>query len=51
MSPIPVPKSEDDIGDCIRFLRKERPDMASDQRVAVCLSIYRKAHGKPEKKK
>lgn len=36
--PIPVPKTKDgnaDIGDCIRALRKERPDMKNDQRIAI----------------
>lgn len=41
--PIPVPKSEDDLGQCIRFLRKENPEMKSDQRVAICLNLARKA--------
>ena len=48
--PIPVPKSEDDLGSCIRFLRKEGYS-DNDQRVAICLSTYRKAHGIPEPKK
>lgn len=48
--PIPVPKKEGDLGDCIRFLRKENPEMKSDQRVAVCLSVFRKAHNIEEPK-
>jgi len=46
--PIPVPKKQGkgyDLGNCIRFLRKERLDMKADQRVAVCLDVARKAHG------
>lgn len=46
MSPIPVPKSEKDIGECIRFLRRENPEMKSDQRVAICLDLARKHQGK-----
>ena len=53
--PIPIPKGKDekhlDMGECIRFLRKERPDMEANQRVAVCFSVWRKAHGKSEPKK
>lgn len=45
--PIPVPKSENDIGNCIRFLRRDKPEMKSDQRVAICLDLYRKSQGKP----
>ena len=52
--PIPVPTGEDekhlDMGACIRFLRKENPEMEPAQRVAVCFSTWRKAHGIPEKK-
>lgn len=47
--PIPVPRKDKNgnpnLGECIRFLRRENPDMSSDQRVAICLNIYRKAHG------
>ena len=52
--PIPIPKAKNgnpDLGACIRFLRRENPEMSSDQRVAICLSTYRKAHGIPEPKK
>ena len=49
--PIPVPKSEDDLGMCIRFLRREKPGVPHTERVATCLSVYRRAHGKPEPKK
>jgi hypothetical protein len=38
--PIPVPKSEQDLGECIRFLRKEGYD-DSEERVAICLSKFR----------
>lgn len=48
--PIPTPKSEDELGPCIRALRKEGYDN-SKQRVKICLSKYRKAHGIPEPKK
>ena len=49
--PIPVPKSENDLGACIRALRREGYDK-NDQRVAICLDLYRKEHGgkKPPKK-
>ena len=50
MSPIPIPPDENSLGECIRFLRKEGY-ADNDQRVAICLSKYRKAHGKPEPKK
>jgi len=48
--PVPIPKSEDDLGNCIRYLRRENPEMKSDQRVAICLSTYRKSKGIPEPK-
>jgi len=48
--PIPVPKSKDNLDECIRALRKEGYT-DSDQRVAICMSKWRKAHGKPEPKK
>jgi hypothetical protein len=48
--PIPIPKTTTggnaDLGECIRFLRRENPEMSSDQRVAVCLNIWRKSKGK-----
>jgi len=47
--PIPVPKSPDDLGECIRFLRREGYT-DSDQRVAICLDLYRKAHGTAQPK-
>ena len=50
MSPIPTPTTKDghaDIGACIRMLRRENPEMKSDQRVAICLSKWRKSKGKP----
>lgn len=51
--PIPVPTGEDekhlDMGDCIRALRREGYT-DSEQRVAICMSTWRKAHGKKEKK-
>jgi len=44
--PIPVPKEDangnPDLGECIRFLRKEGYT-DSKQRVAICLNVYRKA--------
>lgn len=43
--PIPVPKSTEDIGTCIRFLRRDKPDMSSKQRVAICLDLARKHKG------
>ncbi len=49
MSPIPTPTSENDLGACIRALRKEGYTN-SDQRVAICLSVYRRAHGKKQPK-
>jgi len=47
--PIPVPESTDDIGVCVRFLRREKPHMSSDQRVAICLDLARQK-GKDKKK-
>ena len=32
-----------DMGMCIRKLRREKPDMKGDQRVAICLDMMRKA--------
>ena len=52
--PIPTPTGPDeknvDMGSCIRALRKEG-ETDSDKRVAICFSLWRKAHGKPEPKK
>ena len=48
--PIPIPKSQDDLGPCIRFLRREG-ESDNDVRLAICLSTYRKAHDIPEPKK
>ena len=54
MSPIPVTKGTDeknlDMGECIRFLRKEGYT-DSEQRVAICFAKWRKAHNIPEPKK
>jgi len=47
--PIPTPESEDDLGACIRALRREGYD-DNKQRVAICMKKYREAHGKPEPK-
>jgi hypothetical protein len=51
--PIPVPTGEDeksiDMGECIRFLRKEGYT-DSKQRIAICMSQWRKAHGKKQPK-
>ena len=49
--PIPVPPEKNELGECIRFLRREKPEMSSDQRVAVCLDVYRRAHGKKDKER
>ena len=48
--PIPIPKDESDLGACIRHLRK-KGYTDSEQRVAICMSTYRKAHGISEPKK
>ena len=52
--PIPVPTKDEqgnlDLGACIRFLRREGYT-DSEQRVAICMSTYRKAHSIPEPKK
>ena len=49
MSPIPTPTTDEsgnaNLGSCIRFLRKENPSMKPDQRVAICLSKWRKSKG------
>lgn len=51
--PIPTPTGETedsmDMGACIRVLRREGYS-DSDQRVAICASKWRRAHGKPEPK-
>jgi hypothetical protein len=47
--PIPVPKSEDDLEECIRFLRQEGYD-DSQQRVAICLQKYRDSQKDQERK-
>ena len=47
--PIPIPKSENDLGACIRALRREGYS-DNKQRIAICMSKYRKAHGIPEPK-
>lgn len=47
--PIPVPKTKNgnaDLGECIRHLRRENPEMKSDQRVRICLDLWRKATGR-----
>lgn len=50
--PIPVPQADangnPDLGSCIRFLRKEGYS-DSDQRVAICLNLFRKHHPKSKK--
>ena len=50
--PIPTPTGENekdiDMGACIRALRREG-NSDQDQRVAICMSKWRKAHGKKEK--
>lgn len=43
--PIPVPSSEDNLGECIRFVKEEgirgkKP--TNEQAVAVCLNVYRR---------
>jgi hypothetical protein len=48
MSPIPVPSDTDNLGECIRFLRKE--GKPSDQRIAICLNLARKGKKPTEKK-
>lgn len=47
--PIPVPKSDKDMGECIKFLMKEG-GRKPEQCQAICYSIYRKAHGIKEPK-
>jgi len=47
---MPIPTTKDgnaDLGACIRFLRRENPEMKSDQRVRICLDLWRKSQGKP----
>jgi hypothetical protein len=36
---MPLPK---EMGLCIRMLRREKPDMSSDQRIAICLDNQKK---------
>tara|TARA_Y100000310_G_scaffold320373_1_gene376767 strand:- start:4539 stop:4724 length:186 start_codon:yes stop_codon:yes gene_type:complete len=40
--PIPIPTSPDDLGECIRALRKEG-NTDSEQRVAICLKKYQES--------
>jgi hypothetical protein len=40
--PIPIPKSEDDLGACIRALRKEGYT-DNKQRVAICIKKYKES--------
>lgn len=49
MSPLPVPKTENDLGPCISALAKEGYTNPQ-QREAICYSMYRKAHGIGEPK-
>ncbi len=44
MSPLPI-----DVGLCIRKLRKEKPDMKPDQRLAICLDVARRGGNKEVK--
>lgn len=52
--PIPTPTGKDEkhlnLGACIRALRREGYT-DSDQRIAICMSKWRKARGKPARKK
>ena len=50
MTPIPT----ESMGACMRFMRRDKPDMKNDQMVAICLDMMRKKGGKdtpPEKPK
>lgn len=50
--PIPVPKSEDDLSACIRFVKKEgiRGEKPSnEQAVAVCINVYKRHQRKGKK--
>lgn len=40
--PIPVPSSEANLGACIRFLRRDKPNMPHKQRIAICLDLARR---------
>jgi hypothetical protein len=42
--PIPTPTSPDDLGPCIRALRREGYD-DEEERVAICMGKYEKAQG------
>ena len=46
--PVPVPHDKNDLGACIRALRREGYD-DNKQRVAICLSKWKKEHGKEKK--
>lgn len=52
--PVPTPTGSDekhlDLGPCIRALRREGVT-DSDERLARCFSLWRKAHGVKEPKK
>jgi hypothetical protein len=47
--PIPIPTSEDDLGECIRFLRQNGYE-DSEERVTMCLSTFRQAQGTAQTK-
>lgn len=48
---MPIPTTS--MGACIRFLRRDKPNMDYKQRLAICLDVMRKAGKKvaPEKGK
>ncbi len=49
---MPVPESaKKDMGACIRFFRKDKPDWPSDQRVAACLQETGQSNKSKEPKK
>lgn len=47
---MPIPKTKD-VGKIIRFLKKDKPDMPDNQRVAIALETARKSGKKVKKKK
>lgn len=47
---MPIPKLTD-VGEIIRFLKKEKPNMPKNQRIAIALETARKAKAKKMKRK
>ncbi len=44
---MPIPKNN--MGECLRFLRKDKPDMPMKQRIAICMSETGQSKKEPKK--